>query len=367
MATPIPTPVPRPMSSAPPNRPVPARPAQTATVAARPRTSRLAQVQRGRLKLPLRHLFYGPEKIGKSSLAADAPTPIFLDVEGGSPELDVARYSFHDGDGGHVPQCYEDVLAAIDDILTAQHTYQTLVIDTIDALEALIHAHVCKANGKTSIEAFGYGKGYKVALTEFRVLLSRLDAVRARGMQVVLLGHSLVKTFKNPEGEDFDRYQLCMHDLAAAEVKGWCDVIGFMRFDGGATKLIGDDSKAARARGWSTGRRIIHLAREAAWDAGSRLSLPAEIELGVASPWAPFAEAKDTARDSTVESLISAVLVEIDRITGGDRHLEFTTAAGTLTSFEAINAIIARSDSGSLTRILAGLKATAPIANQENA
>lgn len=371
------TPVPRPVGSPPtpttprpvaPPRPtaVPARPAgaPAVAVAAKPRQSRLGQVQRGRLKLPHRHLFYGPEKIGKSSLAADAPAPIFLDVEGGSVELEVARYPFRDGEGGHVPHGYDDVLGAIDDLLTAQHSYETLVIDTIDALEALIHAHVCKANGKANIEAFGYGKGYKVALTEMRVLLSRLDAIRARGMQVILLGHSLVKTFKNPEGEDFDRYQLCMHDLTAAEVKGWCDVIGFMRFDGGAAKLVGDDSKAARARGWSTGRRLIHLAREAAWDAGSRLSLPAEIELGVANPWAPFAAAKDTARDSTVESLISDILAEVDRITAGARGTEFTTAAGTATSFAAINDVIAKSDSGSLTRILAGLKATQPVAQE---
>jgi len=318
--------------------------------------------------VPLRHLFYGPEGIGKSSLAADAPAPIFFDIEGGSPELDVARYPFRDGDGGHVPANYDEVLAGIDDLMSAQHEYQTLVVDTIDSLEALIHIHVCKAASKANIEAFGYGKGYKVALTAVRELLNRLDALRSRGMSIVLIGHSWVKTFKNPEGEDFDRYQLCMHDLAAAQVKDWCDVVGFMRFDGGASKLQGDAAQAPRARGWSSGRRLIHLAREAAWDAKSRLSLPAEVELAVASPWAPFAEARDVARDATVESLISAVLAEVDRITAGDRSVGFVTAAGRATSFSEVNAIIAKGDVGSLTRVLAGLKATSPVtATQETA
>lgn len=352
MATPTPRPV----------RAPDARPVAVAPQAPKPKASRLANVQRGRLRVPLRHLFYGPEGIGKSSLAADAPAPIFFDIEGGSPELDVARYPFRDGDGGHVPANYDEVLAGIDDLLTSSHDYQTLVVDTIDALESLIHAHVCKAASKANIEAFGYGKGYKVALTAVRELLSRLDALRTRGMQIVLIGHSWVKTFKNPEGEDFDRYQLCMHDLAAAQVKDWCDVIGFMRFDGGAMKLQGDAAQAPRARGWSSGRRMIHLAREAAWDAKSRLSLPAEIELAVASPWAPFAEARDTARDATAESLITAVLAEVDRITNGDRTAGFTTAAGTATNFATINDIIAKGDPGSLTRILAGLKATSATA-----
>lgn len=361
MATPAPTPrsAPTPTSA---HRQAGAKPP---VQQAKPRSSRLGGIQRGRLKLPPRHLFYGPEKIGKSSLASDAPDAIFLDVEGGSSELDVSRYPFRDGEGGHVPHGYDDVLAAIDDLNTSQHDYKTVVVDTIDALEALIWSHICRVNAKANIEAFGYGKGYKVALAEIRVLLSRLDALRARGMQIILLGHALVKTFKNPEGEDYDRYQLRMHDLAAEEVKGWCDVIGFMRFDGGAAKLAGDESQAKRARGWSTGRRLIHLAREAAWDAGSRLALPAEIELDQAHPWAPFAAAKDTARDATVETLVNEIVLEVDRITGGDRSVEFTTAAGRQTSFSQINDIIAQNDAGALTRVLAGLKATDSVGNSQ--
>lgn len=354
------TPTPRPVGTAPAPTPKPA-----ARPVALPRASKLSGVQRGRLAVPLRYLFYGPEGIGKTTLGSDAPSPILFDIEGGSPELDVSRYPFRDGSGGHVPLTYEEVLLGIDDLLTTPHEYLTLVIDTIDALESLIHAHVCKIASKANIEAFGYGKGYKVALTSVRELLSRLDALRARGMQIILIGHSWVRTFKNPEGEDFDRYQLCMHDLAAAQVKDWCDVVGFMRFEGGGAKLQNDGAQAPRARGWSSGRRLVHLAREAAWDAKSRLSLPAEVELSVASPWAPFAEARDTARDATAESLISAVLAEVDRITLGDRAAEFVTAAGRRTSFSDINAIIAKGDAGSLTRVLAGLKATTALVPQE--
>ncbi len=362
MATPAPTPRPAP-TTAPAPRPAGAKPQQPA--AQKPRASRLGGVQRGRLKLPPRLLFYGPEKIGKSSLASDAADPIFLDIEGGSSELDVARYPFRDGDGGHVPHNYDDVLGAIDDLQAGQHDYGSCVIDTIDALEALIWMHVCKANNKANIEAFGYGKGYKVALAELRVLLSRLDGLRARGMQIILLGHALVTTFKNPEGEDYDRYQLRMHNLAAEEVKGWCDVIGFMRFEGGGAKLSGDESQNKRARGYSTGRRLIHLAREAAWDAGSRLALPAEIELDQAHPWAPFAAAKDTARDATVETLVNDIVTEVDRITGGDRSIEFVTSGGRHTSFAEINTVIAQNDAGALTRVLAGLKATASVSTEQ--
>jgi hypothetical protein len=353
------TPTPRPVAQ-PAQRPAPTPP--------KPKTSRLAGIQRGRLKTPLRYLFYSPEGIGKSTLAADSPNPLFFDVEGGSLELNVARYPFRDGPGGHVPKLYEDVLGGIDDLIAHPgHGYETVVIDTADALESLVHAHICRVNSKANVEAFGYGKGYKVAAAEVRVFLSRLETLQAQGVALILLAHSLVKTFKNPEGPDYDRHQLCTHELVSAQLKGWSDVVGFLRFDGGAAVLPGDAAQAPRARGWASGRRMIHLAREAAWDAKCRLSMPAEIELGVASPWAPFAEARDASRDATVESLISGVLAEVDRITGGDRTLEFRTAAGRATSFADINNIIASSDPGSLERVLAGLKATAAITTvQEN-
>jgi AAA domain len=341
MATPAPVP-----------RPVTAAKASTPT-----RPSRIGAVKVGQLRSSLRHLFYGPEGVGKSSLAADAPKPLFLDVEGGADNIDVARYVFRDEEGGHVPRSYADVISAIEDLIANPgHGYETLVIDTIDALEALVHRHVCDVGGKTSIEEFGFGKGYQVALDEFRVFLRLLDSLRAKGVQVVMLGHSIVKTFKNPEGEDFDRYQLRVHDKAGGLIKEWCDVVGFVRFDGGAAKLKGDASQAKRARGWATGKRIVHLSREAAWDAKTRLSIPAEIELDVAHPWAPFAEAESATRDSSGPDLMAHITAELDRI-----GLEsFTTAAGKATTRTDVLALVERADSTIRTRVLAGLKATNP-------
>jgi hypothetical protein len=343
MATPAP--VPKPVNGT----------SKPATPTGKP--SRIGAIKSGQLRSSLRHLFYGPEGVGKSSLAADAPKPLFIDVEGGADNIDVARYMFRDEDGGHVPRSYAEVTAAIDDLdrqpgprprdARARH---------VDALEALVHRHVCEVNGKTSIEEFGFGKGYQVALDEFRRLLSLLDAVRAKGMQVVLLGHAIVKTFKNPEGEDYDRYQLRVHDKTGGLIKEWCDVVGFIRFDGGAAKLKGDASQAKRARGWATGDRLVHLARDAAWDAKSRLSMPAEIKLDIAHPWAPFAAAEAGSRNASVETLAAQITAELDRI-GVE---SFKTAAGTATTRTGVLAMVAKSDASTLTRILAGLKATNP-------
>ncbi len=283
MATARPAPVPRPVSAKPPSPPSSAPSAKA---------SKLGGIQRQRLATPLRYCFYGPEGVGKSSLAADAPSVLFLDIEGGSDYLSVARYPFRDGVGGHVPRDYADVTAAIDDLIDHPgHGYEHVAIDTIDALEALVHAHVCKQHGQKSIEGFGYGKGYNVALDEMRALFARFDRLRDQGVSVILIGHSIVKTFKNPEGEDYDRFQPHLHEKIAALVKRQCEIVGFVGFESGSAKLAEDAAQTPRARGWSSGKRLVRFAHEAPRDAKTRVAMPGEIDLNVDHPWAPIAAA----------------------------------------------------------------------------
>lgn len=355
--SPTPAPVPRPvgvLGSSP--RPPPAK-----LPTAPPAKSRIGAAKRERLRTPLRHLWYGPEGVGKTSLISDMPNPLLIDIEGGSSEIEIARYPFRDEPGGHVPRSYEEIVAAAEDMIANPgHGHLTLGIDTADALEAHIHKFICTRDKKANVEAYGFGKGYKVALVELRRFLALLEQLRNTGMQIAFAGHSFVKTFKNPEGEDYDRYQLHANDLFSAELRGWCDVVGFIHFEGGSSKLVGDESQNARARGWATGVRLIELARTAAWDAKSRLSLPSTVELAAANPWKPFADAKVLARDATTESLGADILAEVLRITGTDDDVEFTTAAGTTTSRGAIAALLTN-DTSVLARVLAGLKSTASI------
>lgn len=221
------------------------------TVAPPPQpTSRLAAVKRGRLSSPLRFCFYGPEGIGKSTLAAHAPDPIWFDLEEGSGRLDVARYQFRDGDGGHVPHAYEEIIAAIDDLARNPHNFQTLVFDTLDRLEALMWQWMFVRDSKpgkpiSSIEDYGYGKGFLRAIDEWRALCVRLDRLRAaRKMSIIFLGHAQVRLYKSPDSEDYDRYNLRINDKAAGFIKEWTDVTGFCMFEEFGSKL-GDD----RAKG----------------------------------------------------------------------------------------------------------------------
>lgn len=232
----------------------------------------LKSIVKGRLDKPIRVLMFAPEGIGKSTFASNAPAPIFVGAEDGTAQLDVHRFP--------QPSRWEDVFSDIGELTTERHDYRTVVIDTLDWLEPLCWEFVCRQGGKRGIEDFGFGKGYVAALEEWRRLLAVLDALRAsRGMSVILLAHSKVATFKNPEGDDYDRYTLKLHDKASGVIKEWADAVLFAQYE------TFTHEKSGRVRGIDSGARVIHTQHKAAYDAKNRFDLPETIPLS----WEEFA------------------------------------------------------------------------------
>jgi hypothetical protein len=229
----------------------------------------LGAVKTGRLDVPIKVLLYGVEGIGKSTFGALAPNPIFLCAESGTAQLDVARFP--------EARSWVDVLDAVATLTNEAHNYETLVIDTVDWAEPLCWEHVCDGAKVKSIEDLGYGKGYVKALDEWRLLLRSLERLMsAKRTNVVLLAHSQIKTFKNPEGEDYDRYSLRMHDKAGGLIKDWCDDVLFANH---ATFALGKKDGKDTRKAVSDGARVVHTGRMAAWDAKNRNGLPEQMPL----------------------------------------------------------------------------------------
>jgi hypothetical protein len=179
--------------------------------------------------------------------------------------------------------------------------YRTLVIDTVDAAEALLFAHICEKEGVPTIGDVPYGRGYDIALDAWRELLAALEQLQhKRGMHVVLLGHSHLKTFKNPQGDDFDRYVVKMHEKAAAFLRERARGVYFANYETFADK----DAKTKRVRGISTGARLLYTQRTAAYDAKDRYGLPEQLALD----WNEFETARAGADVAT-----EALKAEIER------------------------------------------------------
>jgi hypothetical protein len=235
-------------------------------------TMKLENIQRGRVTRPLRINLYGIDKIGKTTFAAHAPSPIFIQAEDGQGLLDLTRFP--------TAGSWDDIMDAITELYDAQdHGFETLVIDSTDWAESLCLESICADNSVTGIEHIPYGKGYKLAREKFAKLFRALDALWLhRHMHIILISHCQVKRFDDPNTpEPYDRYLLKLDEVNSAKSREWADILGFASFDT-AIKTVGEGLNQTK-RAVSYGKRYLHLERSAAFDAGNRYGLPARIPL----------------------------------------------------------------------------------------
>src|SRR6266702_4542622 len=131
----------------------------------------LARVSKGKVAHPLWIHVYGQEGVGKTYFGAASPSPIFVDVEQGSLNYEATRFIFA-GERTR-PNDFEEFMEAVRTVEREGFpTYRTLVIDTLDAVEALIWEFICRRDSKQNIAAYGYMKGEKiVALDEWRKVI----------------------------------------------------------------------------------------------------------------------------------------------------------------------------------------------------
>lgn len=236
------------------------------------------KVTRGRQDDPERLLVYGSAGIGKSTLAANAPAPIFLDLEGGSAQLDVAR-----ADG---LLRWEDLLGAVQALQTEAHDFQTAVIDTLDRAEWLCWQHLTQKVNVRSIEQVGkgYGKGYTAAYEEFRRLFAALEALwRSRRMRVIVLAHAALEKVQNPTGPDYQRYTLKVHKQVAGLFYEACDATLFAHYDVAVSKDEDTDRGKAVA---ASDVRYVYTSEQPTHLAKNRYGLPTRMPLS----WDALAE-----------------------------------------------------------------------------
>lgn len=259
--------------------------------------------------LPNRYGLHSIPGFGKTSMLAYARNPIFLMTRGETGLTSLI-------DAGQLPptphlpelQSWPELLAAVKFLRTGEHNFKTLVLDTGNGAERLMHEYVCERDfaGDWGERGFmGYMRGYEVALADWRLFLNELDALRTeRGMTVFILFHTRIKTFKNPSGADYDRYAPQMHDKTWTLTQGWLDCILFGNFE--VTVMSGTRVADANKKGKAAelSHRIIYTSSDnPTFDAKNRLGLEPEIEMGDSAEegWANLAKAISGARKTTTE------------------------------------------------------------------
>lgn len=228
----------------------------------------LPSVVKGAVHKPPRFFIYGIHGIGKSTLAASAPNPIFIPTEDGAGEIDVAKFP--------AARNRDDVLQALRALYKEEHEYQTVVIDTADWLERFIHLEL-KVN--FSDKELSFGKDSIKAAEALNEVLLALNHLRERrGMGIIVLAHSEIKRFDSPLTEPYDRYQPKLQQRFSALMQEWADVVGFATFDVVVKKEDAGFNKEVR-RGVSTGARTFYAEERPAFYAKNRYRMPVEMPL----------------------------------------------------------------------------------------
>lgn len=227
------------------------------------------EIIKGKLASAKKVVVYGPEGIGKSTFASQFPDPVFIDTEGSTKDMDVARLQ--------APSSWQMLMEQAKYIKEHPETCRTLVLDTADWAEMLCIASVCEKNQKDGIESFGYGKGYVYLAEEFGRLLNLLTEVVDTGVHVLITAHAKMRKFEQPdEMGAYDRWELKLQKQTAPLLKEWADMVLFANYKTIVVNVDGQGAQKGKNKAQG-GKRVMYTSHHPCWDAKNRYGLPEEL------------------------------------------------------------------------------------------
>ena len=222
--------------------------------------------------------------MGKTTLAAMFPKPVFIRTEDGTASLagndNVSLFP--------LATSTQDVLDAIEVLATEKHEFKTLVIDSITQLATLIEAEIVAADPKAkSINQAGggYGAGYGTASEKHRQIREWAGSLAYEtGMNVVFIGHADTETLDLPDMDPYARYCVRMHKKSIPHFTDNVDAVCLIRLK---TFTRGDGDKK---RAISTGEREILCFPQASSVTKNRFNItePLPFTFDGGNPFAEF-------------------------------------------------------------------------------
>lgn len=192
----------------------------------------------------------GDAGTGKSSLAATFPKPIFVRAEDGMQSIPRASRP----DAFPLLQKADDLWPQLMALLNEDHEYDTLVIDSVSAMEVLFTKAILEKDGRAQTLATalgGYGAGFQ-ALAGMMARLRKAAGLlnERRGMNVVFISHADLETMRLPDTDDYARYSLRLSPKCLPPVVDDVDMVAFIRLvsalrgkDEERKKIISDGSR----------------------------------------------------------------------------------------------------------------------------
>ena len=168
-------------------------------------------------------MLYGTPKSGKTTTASKFPNALLVAFEKGYsaiPDVIAAPINSWTEFRQLLKQLEKDEAKAV---------YSTIVIDTADIAYDYCVKYVCAkaSDAKNDYENIGdipYGKGYKMAETEFDECLRKILQM---DYGLVLISHATDKTFTDTNGNEYNQIVPTLDNRARKICERTCDIIGY--------------------------------------------------------------------------------------------------------------------------------------------
>lgn len=264
----------------------------------------LKRITSGKVEREPRVLLYSTDGYGKTTFAANAEDPLFIDANKGSLGFSNVRRV--------IPTSWTDVKEWTAAVASGEVKCKTLVFDSITDIETMSHLELLPGTTVDKYEG-GYGKGDTVVIVAWRELLLQLERAWANGISIVMLAHATVKKFEDPlVVGGYERFEVACRPKLAGLLRQWSDFVLFGMGDVSLAGKSGENKKAV-----TSGARWLFTRRVPAYDAKARGTtlFPEKIPLS----WAEFKAAvhNDAKRGEELLGQLDMMLKEL-----GDKGFE---------------------------------------------
>ena len=202
-------------------------------------------------KRPIIATLFGEGGMGKTTLAAMFPAPLLIRIEDGAMSLQ----GFDGIEMTPVVRESSEVGEYFDALLTSEHPFKTVIIDSVTQLATLIETEITAASGAKSITQAngGYGAGFKAAADVHRRLRDKAGLLIDKGINVIFIAHATTEEMDLPDIDKYRRYSVRLHKDVAPHYTDNVDMVALVRLK---TWLVGAEGETRKAK-TSNEREII--------------------------------------------------------------------------------------------------------------
>lgn len=223
---------------------------------------------------PLIATICGQAGSGKSTIPW--PKPFLIRVEGENLPRDIQTDRMPDT--LDVVRSSEDIKAQLRALLTEEHDYKTLIIDSVTSLDAVFEAEILAADSRASSinQAMGgYGAGYSALAARHSGIRKTAEMLREKkGMNVIFIAHAETGNVQPPDGDDYTQYTIRLHKKSEPYYIDQVDLVGFLKME---TLVKGGDGE--RKRAITTGARLLTCYMTPACVSKNRFGITEDLEV----------------------------------------------------------------------------------------